>query len=130
MVSFVGFFLHFARLTNIVLISPSSHCWVFSMPLLGNMRVPVQFSVSDKLSTASESFRETWVPLTDQGQQLLATKLSENPTHFTGGYRAHDSLATARGRVASVVPLEFSRISLAQLKLPDTLRRLEWILRA
>jgi hypothetical protein len=40
MISFVGFFLHFARLTNIVLISPSSHAWVFSSPSSANIDVP------------------------------------------------------------------------------------------
>jgi hypothetical protein len=49
MVSFVGFFLHFARLTNIVLISPSSHCWVFSSPSSATCD-PVQLYISDKLS--------------------------------------------------------------------------------
>jgi hypothetical protein len=53
MVSFVGFFLHFARLTNIVLIAPSSHCWVFSSPSSVAWVFP-PFYISDKLSTVSQ----------------------------------------------------------------------------
>src|SRR2546428_814453 len=53
MVSFVGFFLHFARLTNIVLISPSSHCWVFSSPSSAACVFP-PFYMSDKLSMVSQ----------------------------------------------------------------------------
>src|SRR5437899_1903937 len=48
-VSLVGFFLHFAKLTNIVLFSPSSHSWVFLDP--PRHPNPGQPSIPDKLST-------------------------------------------------------------------------------
>src|SRR5256885_2654454 len=46
-VSLVGFFLHFAKLTNIVLISPSTHSWVFSKPLFG---IQIPFSSRCRIS--------------------------------------------------------------------------------
>src|SRR5205807_1896012 len=61
-VSLVGFFLHFAKLTNIVLISPSFHCWVFFMPLPGSMRVPVNPRKSDKLSIVFRICEEDSIP--------------------------------------------------------------------
>src|SRR5260370_40576091 len=50
MVSFVGFFLHFARLTNIVLISPPLTVGYSQAPPRQHA-YPVQLYISDKLST-------------------------------------------------------------------------------